>query len=357
MELSKQLASQIVNAVYEVVGNDINLINASGIIIGSTNPKRIGTFHEAGYQAIRLGVPVIVDNENSYQGAQCGINYPIFLEGAPIAAIGITGNPDELKQFGFLTTKITEVFLKEQQLNEELLSENRSLHYLVTSLIYDNIQNPKQLETLLRKYQVDPAGEYAAVSIKMLDTTLERSLRFYFSNLGCRLSLYLYPNEWVVILNREIYSHFSPQEFSAKYQKQLYAGMGPFVPLYQLSQSYHSAQTARKHARQLNTVFCNIEDISIDFVLESLPPHIQKLYSDHILSPLNEKELHILKTYFIHNLSLKDASEALFIHKNTLQYQLDRITEKTGLNPRIFQDAFLMQFALLCQDANAVMRK
>ncbi|MRN26850.1 hypothetical protein EAI30_19880, partial [Romboutsia ilealis] len=48
MELSRQLASQIVNAVYEVVKNDINLINAFGIIIGSTNPQRIGTFHEAG---------------------------------------------------------------------------------------------------------------------------------------------------------------------------------------------------------------------------------------------------------------------------------------------------------------------
>ncbi|MCI6464043.1 MAG: helix-turn-helix domain-containing protein [Faecalicatena sp.] len=350
MELSKQLAAQIVNAVYEVVRNDINLINASGIIIGSTNPRRIGTFHEAGCQAVKSGTPVLVDEEHIFQGAQSGINYPIFLEGRPIAAIGITGNPKKLEQFGFLVTKITEVFLKEQQLNEELLSENRSLHYLVTSLIYDNVQNPKQLETLLAKYQVDPAKEYAALSIQMLDTTLEPSLRFYFSSLGCRLSLYLYPNEWIVILDRELYSHFSPKEFIEKYQGRLSSGMGPFGPLYQLNQSYHSAQIARKHARQLNTVFCNIEDISIEFVLESLPVHIQKLYSEHVLNPLNNKEVQILKTYFINNLSLKETSEALFIHKNTLQYQLDRIAGKTGLNPRIFQDAFLLQFALLCRN-------
>lgn len=349
MELSKQLAAQIVNAVYEVVENDINLINTSGIIIGSTNPRRIGTFHEAGCEAVKTGTPIFVDNGHTFKGAQNGINYPIFLDGHPVAAIGITGNPNELKQFGFLITKITEVFLKEQQLNKELLSENRSLHYLITSLIYDNIQNQKQLELLLDKYQIDPSSEYAAMSIKMPDTSLEPSLRFYFAALGCRLSLYLYPNEWIVIFDRETFARFSSDEFASKFKGRVYSGMGPFCTLYQLDQSYHSAQIAREHALQLNAVFCNIEDISIEFILESLPGNIQKLYADHILNSLNPKELHILKTYFTCSLSLKDASEALFIHKNTLQYQLDKIGEKTGLNPRVFQDAFLLQFALLCR--------
>lgn len=348
MELSKQLASQIVNAIFEVVGNDINFINASGIIIGSTNPQRIGTFHEAGFQAVQTGVPVTVGEDHVFRGAQNGINYPIFLDGKPIAVIGITGNPDELKKFGFLITKITEVFLKEQQLGEEFLSETRSLHYLITSLIYGNVRNQKQLETLFEKYHIEPSQEYAALSIKMEDTALEPSLRFYFTGLGCRLSTYLYPNEWIVIFDRETYLHFSPDEFRARYKDRLYSGMGPFVPLYQLDQSYQNALTARRHARQIHAVFCNNEDISLEFVLENLPVHIQKLYSEHVLRPLNEKELHILKTYFNSNLSLKDTSELLFIHKNTLQYQLDRIAEKTGLNPRIFQDAFLLQFALYC---------
>lgn len=350
MELSKQLASQIVNAVYEVIGNDINFINASGIIIGSTVPQRIGTYHGAGFQAIKDALPIFVDREHQFQGAQDGINYPIFLDGVPIAVIGITGNPDKLKQFGFLVTKITEVFLKEQQLNEELLSANRSLHYLVTSLIYGNIQNPKQLEALLDKYGTAPHKDYAVLTIKMLDTSLEPSLRFYFANLNCRLSLYLYPNEWVVIFDRDTFAGFSSDEFRAKYKGQLHSGMGSFGSLYQLNESYRSAQIARGHAYQLNVSFCSIEDISMKYVLENLPDSIRKLYSEHILKPLNEKELHILKAYFTHGLSLKEASEALFVHKNTLQYQLDRITGKTGLNPRIFQDAFVLQFAMLCHD-------
>lgn len=348
MEISRQLAAQIVSAVYDVVGSDINLINASGVIIGSTNPKRIGSFHEAGFRAIQEKRPVFVNSRHQFKGTHEGINYPIFLEDSPIAVIGITGNPDELKQFGFLITKITEVFLKEQQLNEEMLSESRSLHYLITSLIYDHIQNPKQLEVLLKKYELEPEKEYAALSVKFQDAALEHSLRLYFSNIGCRLSLYLYPNEWAVIFDRIDFARFSPADFQKQYQNRLHAGLGPFGTLYQLGQSWQGALAARRHAKQLKIPFCSTEDISIGLILENIPAHIQKMYSEHMLAPLTPKELHILKTYFSCGLSLKAASEALFIHKNTLQYQLDRITEKCGLNPREFQDAFLLQFALLC---------
>ena len=44
MEISKKLASQIVEAVYEVVKKDTNLIQPSGLIIGSTDRSRIGYY-------------------------------------------------------------------------------------------------------------------------------------------------------------------------------------------------------------------------------------------------------------------------------------------------------------------------
>mgnify|MGYP000532608332 FL=1 len=42
-----------------------------------------------------------------------------------LGVIGITGEPDVVSQYGFLLTKICEVFLKEYGLNEEA-SANRS---------------------------------------------------------------------------------------------------------------------------------------------------------------------------------------------------------------------------------------
>ena len=48
-------------------------------------------------------------------------------------------------------------------------------------------------------------------------------------------------------------------------------------------------------------------------------------------------------------MSLSAASRKLYIHKNTLQYKLNHIAEKTGWNPRRFQDAVLLFLALELQ--------
>ena len=349
MMLSKQLACQIVEAVHAVVGNDINLINSSGIIIGSTNQQRIGTFHEAGYEVVKTGVPISVEEGHRFQGALNGINYPIFLEETPIAAIGITGNPEELKRFGFLITKITEVFLKEQQINEELISEKRSLQYLITSIIYDNIQNTKQMELLIKQYGINPFEEYAVLAIKMKDTGIEHSLECYFKKRGYQIFTYLYPNEWIVILDVKNISFFSLDDFEDTFKGKVVAGMGAYCTFYQLNRSYQSAQIARREAERSGQTFCNVEHLSIEFILDSIPNSVKTTYCANILKNLSEKEIHILNIYFSSGLSLKKTAEILFMHKNTLQYQLDRISEKIGLNPRVFEEAFRIQLALYCR--------
>ena len=64
------------------------------------------------------------------------------------------------------------------------------------------------------------------------------------------------------------------------------------------------------------------------------------------MSKLSEKDIELLKVYFFNNMSLKDTSEQLFLHKNTLQYQLDKIGKLTGYNPREFKDASILYIGL-----------
>ncbi|MCM1894391.1 MULTISPECIES: helix-turn-helix domain-containing protein [Dorea] len=46
-------------------------------------------------------------------------------------------------------------------------------------------------------------------------------------------------------------------------------------------------------------------------------------------------------------MSLIRTCDKLYLHKNTLQYKLNRIHKITGLNPRKFQDAVLLYLAVL----------
>ncbi|CFJ17452.1 PucR family transcriptional regulator [Brevibacillus invocatus] len=64
-------------------------------------------------------------------------------------------------------------------------------------------------------------------------------------------------------------------------------------------------------------------------------------------SPLTHEQRETLETLFARQLNVSEAARQLFLHRNTLLYRLDKITEATGLDPRHFPDAVLLQLHLL----------
>lgn len=59
-----------------------------------------------------------------------------------------------------------------------------------------------------------------------------------------------------------------------------------------------------------------------------------------------------LKGYFSSDLSLSKTALLLKIHRNTLVYRLERIADITGLDPRVFNDAFQLQIAMILEKYN-----
>ena len=269
---------------------------------------------------------------------------PIHFEGTAVGVIGISGNPQLVKPFGVLVTKITEIFLKEQRLNETLASKKRVLSYIITSLIFNNIKNPEGFEQVLHNFGIDTTLNFRVLSIKLSDNSLEQKLNTYFMNQSCPLTLYLYPSEYVVIMNtiqfNEFQNHLSA--FTKQFEHTLILGIGSTASLYQVYRSYESAKIAGKYALIAKKPAFDIENISVEILLYSLPDNIKDLFMKKAGSLLTDKELIIIKTYFENNLSLKHTAATLYIHPNTLQYQLNKIHEKTGYNPRNYQDSVML---------------
>ena len=59
-----------------------------------------------------------------------------------------------------------------------------------------------------------------------------------------------------------------------------------------------------------------------------------------------------IRVFFRNDLNITAASKELFIHRNTLNYRLDKIKRETGLDLRTFQDAVV--FRLICGMAGNV---
>ncbi len=69
-------------------------------------------------------------------GVSQGVNYPIIMGRQVLGVVGITGEPAVVGQYGFLLTKICEVFLKEYRLSQEAFSEEEHRSRQVMALIY-----------------------------------------------------------------------------------------------------------------------------------------------------------------------------------------------------------------------------
>ena len=88
------------------------------------------------------------------------------------------------------------------------------------------------------------------------------------------------------------------------------------------------------------------DSLDLEILLGSVPEEVKTMFLKQTIQELSEKDRELLKTYFASNMSLKSTSEQLYLHKNTLQYQLDRIWSVTGYNPRKFKEAVVLYMGL-----------
>ncbi len=74
----------------------------------------------------------------------------------------------------------------------------------------------------------------------------------------------------------------------------------------------------------------------------------KRAYASSIFQTINDSELsETLSAFMENNLNLTQTAEALKVHRNTVIYRLDKLTEKLGKDPRRFDDAVSLYLAIL----------
>ena len=135
-------------------------------------------------------------------------------------------------------------------------------------------------------------------------------------------------------------------DFTADCEALLSIAVGKKCQLFQLSLSYQSALTALKYCRSSENEIAFFDDMTLEILLSSISEQEKNAYLQKTISVLSDEERNLLQTYFEANMSLLGTSQKLFLHKNTVQYKLNHIYQKCGLNPRVFKDAVLLYLAL-----------
>src|SRR3954469_1700137 len=135
--LSTELAQDIVGRTMKIIPYNVNVMDANGTILASGNPARIGELHAGAMLALAKRLTVEVDHASArnMHGAQPGINLPLTVNGQLCGAVGLSGAPEEGRQFGELVRLTAEMILEQAQLTGELQRDSRYREAFVLNLI------------------------------------------------------------------------------------------------------------------------------------------------------------------------------------------------------------------------------
>lgn len=358
--ISQPIAQQIVEIVHDVCNQHINFINEQGIIIASTDHSRVGSFHEIGYQAVRDLRTIEVTDDSSFKGSRKGINIPILYNDLCIAVIGISGEAEEVRKYAYLAQRITEILLKERELDAQGMQRKSRLNYVIRCLVNQEPLDERYLSETLKEnglttdavcrvILVSLNARYNPNNLFMIQSAVTQA----FQKMGTGFYRYNYPNEYILIMENR---HFTakPQQvlesLAAAHQEMLTIGIGEEYIISESHRSFLCAKAAIACASpERNLVF--YDELDFELLLHAVNEPIRRQYCSRILKSLDPQDRQLLKTYFENDMSLQDTSRTLFIHKNSLQYRLNHIAAVSGYNPRKFRDAVVLYSALKAREA------
>lgn len=352
--IKQEIAQQIVEAVKDVCLHDINFIDAKGVIFASTNLWRIGDFHEIGRRVALSGETIEVEEDGSFLGTKKGVNIPFIYKGQIAAVIGISGEPETVRKYAYLAQKITALILREHELDQQAHHQKTQLNQIIRSLIYKDNLNPDYLMEFLKGFDTTLDKEYCTILVK-LDSRyhpsnlflIEKYIYRAFEQTESKLYTFNYSNEYILLLEAEKVEKylFVFRNLTEKNAPLLKIGIGNAQPLLNQYKSYHAAQVAVQSliGESLLAIY---DSLDLEILLGSISEDVKTMFLGKTIQGLCERDRELLKAYFACNMSLKRTSEQLYLHKNTLQYQLDKIWAVTGYNPRKFKEASVLYMGL-----------
>jgi carbohydrate diacid regulator len=373
--LNTTLAREIVARTMRIIPFNVNVMDGHGVILASGDPERIGEQHAGALLALAKQRTVEIDEATAknLHGARPGINLPLTVDGRICGAVGLSGAPDEVRQFGQLVQLTAEMILEQASLAGELQRDSRYREAFVLNLIRYDGTSHAQLEAwgqrlglsfarmqvvFLLELQGDPDPARGLAEIERLQMRV-------LARHGEVLTAAVGPAEMVVVdsydpgKKPDVVPQRRLQALSSLLQEEcalpFTLAMGIARPgVDGVAISYQSARQAARLGRRRKPQqrFFSYYEQALPVLLSSLGAGWQaeqlRLPAARLAQDRNKEMLrHTVDTWFAQNENSGATASALEIHRNTLDYRLRRVEELTGLDLTRSEDRLLLYVSTL----------
>ncbi len=371
MYLNRKIAGEIIKEISPFLNFDLNIMSDTGLILASTDPSRENTHHEGARILINENRDsLIVDSDDTFPGCRQGVNLPIYFADEVIGVFGITGKPDEVIKYGRIVQKMTEMLVYENfDLAKRANKENLNL-LLMNDLLHDNLHGTLfSIEERLLQANLNINGPFTvSVFYPLLnedDASSDNQHTLAVKTIIKNYIVDFMEKQRVLCANNgEFYmalSNYKIEKFTTlletlqrtiqdNYKTDFIFFTGnEYNDYLDIPKAFKEALSVRQHLKNPYPGIFQFNSIVLGFILNQIPTiHRNNLYSQ-IFKNCTSAEIHdfsnFIVTYFQCNGSLNKMAKLHFTHKNTIQYKINKIAKKTGLDLRIYGDLFVLYLA------------
>lgn len=379
MLISKEQLQKIVEELEATIHKNINIMDAEGCVIASMDPSRIGSIHSGAIQVIEQNLDeLVIHDDLDYAGSKSGINLPIVLNNKIVGVVGITGDPKEVSTYGKIIKKLTEMMIIEHYRNSlsetsEAIKRNFVFEWLFdinesninsnnfqvrSKLLGINVYAPRIAVVFNILYHIGQNEENVNIEKQKFYARVIRTIEKYIAGdpqeialqVGIKIIVLFHTGnvEHVKNLCRKIIT-----EIEKKYAQRMFCGIGtPGQSPLEVRRSFREAETSCSIAIRLKNKRIKIyNETDIDLLLDSIPEYNRNVYFNKVFKNCTPDEIpswiSILRCYMDNNGSINKTADDLFIHKNTLQYRLKKLTALTGYDVRKIEEAIPLYIAVM----------
>lgn len=354
------LGQEMVKEFSNLIQQEVILTDRRGFIQASTDVTRLNQFHEGALLCIRQKEMLYMADEEveRLRGVRKGIVLPILIEGEPIAALGITGEPKMIRPQAQLILRVAELFIQDSLKRKQKDEKVRDMEFFVFDWLTGTRKDERFMErgtllgidvTLYRQVAVlEVVDLLEQFSVEEMETFAS------IQNIHDSMKMIRWAQNKILLLlpemNQETLEHelkFLLLHMKRRKKIQVVAGIGEPTHYFDLAKSFAQAERAVNASKKSGEIVFEHE-LRLEIILQSIPEAVRADFLGRTVAPLIKEEelMNNLKIWFSENQSMQNTAQRLHIHKNTLSYRLQKIEQLTGLSVWSTHDVFLLYLAL-----------
>lgn len=308
------IGDQIVRELGQLIQEQIIVTNQQGMIKASTEPERVGSFHEGSLLSMRKKQILHMKQSEveKLQGVRPGMVFPIIIQNEPIGVIGVTGDPKHISQYGMLVKRLAEMLISDFIHQRDHVQKEQFLAQLLQGM------SEKEVRRGAKELKMDTAQLYRIVIVE--DVLRE----WMHEHVKKELFTAIHQGQYAILLPAN-------QELIFLYDWQQKVGIGGSYLLEQIKTSYEEAKTALLYCSKERPVVQE-KELTMELIVADITRERAMKFVSRVCGSLVKDSMLFEHMYLriMTDWTLNELASYLHIHRNTLNYRLMKIEEKLG---------------------------